>query len=85
MNCPVYAFHEHRNAEQADESQRHSNRFLQVRQRRYFVCDLTVCQKKRQAEYHKTHINVGSMFRCQVLVIESQYRPSYGIKIRDVI
>lgn len=49
MNCPVYAFHEHRNTEQAEEDRRHSHRFLQVRERRHFVCDLTQFVKKKNA------------------------------------
>ena len=85
MNCPVYALHEHSNTEQAKETRRHSHRFLQVRQRRHFVCDLTQSVKKSEAEHHKTHINVRSMIRCQVFVSESQFRPSSGIKIGDVI
>lgn len=48
MNCPVYAFHEHRNTEQAEEDRRHSHRFLQVRERRHFVCDLTQFVKKKK-------------------------------------
>jgi hypothetical protein len=66
MNCPVYAFHEHRNTEQAEESHRHSNRFLQVCQRRHFVCDLIVCQKKLSSrvsqDSHKCwqHVSVSS-------------------------
>ena len=65
MNCPVYAFHKHRNTKQAEESHCHSHRFLQVRQRRHFVCDLTVCQKKCQVvsqDSHKywQHVSVSS-------------------------
>ncbi len=87
MNRPLYTFHEHRNTKQAEESHCHSYWLLQVSQRRYFVCNLKQSVNKTFGKrcYHRTHVDIGSMFRRQVFVHKSQFRPSSGIKISDVI